>query len=182
MSIAAGATLIEALLFRGIFDIGALLNLGSQRLIAVLGLLAFMGLMLAFQIPIVSESIRFGRHLDARLRMALLRKLPHLTDRYFQSRPVSDMADRSHSIHVTRLVPGMGIHFIQSLCELILTLVGIAIIDSTSAMLALVVAIVAIVIPAAFQPMHQRARSSGPQSFWRIDRLLPGCLAGAGSY
>ena len=30
------------------------------------------------EVPIVSESMRLGRHLEVRLRMALLRKLPDL--------------------------------------------------------------------------------------------------------
>ncbi|MFO1080003.1 MAG: ATP-binding cassette domain-containing protein [Reyranellaceae bacterium] len=177
MVIAAGATLVEALLFRGLFDIGTWLTLGSQRLAAVLGLLAFMGFMLAFQIPIIGESIRFGRRLDARLRMALLRKLPRLTDRYFHSRPVSDMAERSHSIHLTRLLPGMGIHFVKSLCELGLTLAGIALLDPHSGALALLVALLAICIPAVFQPVINerdlRVRNhSGALTGFYLDSLL----------
>jgi len=153
MTIATAAVVIEAFLLRGIFDIGSLFNLASQRLGAVLGLLTFMAIVLAFGVPIVAESLRFGRHLDLRLRMALLRKLPHLTDRYFQSRPVSDMADRSHSIHLARTIPGMGINFVQRLCELAVTLIGIALIDRVSALFALAIAAVAIAVPAAFQPM-----------------------------
>ena len=52
--------------------------------------------------------LRPGRHLETRLRMALLRKLPRLDDRYFQSRPISDMADRSHGLHLMRGLPGLG--------------------------------------------------------------------------
>jgi ATP-binding cassette subfamily B protein len=177
MCLAAGATLIEALLFRGIFDIGALLNLGSQRLVAVLGLLTFMGLMLAFRFPIVSESLRFGRRLETRLRMALLQKMPQLTDRYFQSRPISDMADRNHSIQISRILPGMGVTLVQSLCALILTLCGIALIDSISAAWALGIALCAIVIPGVFQPMinerYLRARNHyGALNGFYLDALL----------
>ena len=177
MGIAVGALMVEALLFRGIFDIGGLLALGSQRLVAVLGLLAFMGLSLSFQIPIVGESLGFGRRLDTRLRMALLRKLPLLTDRYFQSRPISDLADRSHSIQLTRLVPGMGIHFVQALCELILTLVGIMLIDAPSALLAWAIALLSIALPAMFQPLISerdlRVRNhSGALSRFYLDALL----------
>ena len=177
MSLAAGATLVEALLFRGIFDIGALLNVGSQRLVAFLGLLAFMGLVASFQIPIVSESMRFGRRLDARLRMALLRKLPRLTDRYFQSRSISDMADRGHTIHVIRHVPGMGIHFVQSLWELAFTLTGITLIDPRSALFAGMVAAVVLVVPAIFQPvinerdLRVRSHSAALSGFY-LDSLL----------
>jgi ATP-binding cassette subfamily B protein len=153
MAIAAGAVVLEALIMRGLFDIGALLNLGSQRIIAVSALLGFMALVFTLRVPIVAESLRFGRHIDVRLRGALLRKLPRLTDRYFLSRPISDMADRSHSIHQTRTVPGMGIHFVQSLAELALTVAGIALIDAASALFALAVVAIVLAIPAVFQPM-----------------------------
>jgi ATP-binding cassette subfamily B protein len=122
-------------------------------LLAVVALLVFVGLALAFRVPIVAESLRFGRHLEVRLRGALLRKLPRLADRYFQSRPISDMADRSHTIHATRNVPGMGIHFVQSLAELVLTVAGIALIDTTSALFALAVVGAVVAIPAVFQPL-----------------------------
>lgn len=152
IAIAAGAAVVEALLFRGIFDISALLNLPSQRLFAALGLIAFVAVLMAIRLPISSEALRLGRRFDTLLRMALLRKLPHLTDRYFQSRPISDMADRSHSIHLTRNVPMLGIRFVQTFFELILTLVGILIVAPGSFVPAILLAAFAIVVPFVMQP------------------------------
>ncbi len=177
LTISAGAILIEALLFRGIFDIAWELNLASQRLAAVLGLIAFASVLLLIEIPIAMESLRFGRHLEARLRMALLRKLPHLTDRYFQSRPISDMAERSHSIHLTRLVPGLGIQFVQTLWDIIFTLTGIMLIDSASSLLAFVITGLAIGLPLLAQPLLNerdlRVRShSGALFSFYLDALL----------
>jgi len=97
--------------------------------------------------------MRMGRHMETRLRTALLAKLPNLSDRYFQSRPVSDMAERSHSIYLTRLVPGLGLHFIQALCGLLFTLIGIAIIDSRSLFWGVVIALVAILGALLLQPL-----------------------------
>lgn len=153
MVIAAGAILIEMLLFRGLFDMAGLLTQPLQRLGAVVGLIAFVAVLLLIQVPIVLETTRFGRHLETRLRMALLRKLPRLTDRYFHSRPVSDMAERSHSIQMARGVPAMGLQFIQTLCELALTLTGIILIDPSSAAVAIVIALCAVALSAAAQPM-----------------------------
>ncbi|MBP6815738.1 MAG: ATP-binding cassette domain-containing protein [Burkholderiaceae bacterium] len=153
MAIASGTTLIETLLFRGLFDLGALLNLPSQRLAAVAGLMAFVALALLIQIPIAAEALRFGRHLETRLRMALLDKLPRLTDRYFQSRPISDMADRSHSLHMIRQVPALGIQCFQSVFELLLALLGIALIDPASLPLAALVVVSAMAMPALLQPV-----------------------------
>jgi ABC-type bacteriocin/lantibiotic exporter with double-glycine peptidase domain len=177
MGLAAGAVLLEILLFRGLFDISWALNLPSQRFAAVGGLAVFGALLLLVEIPIVMEAMRYGRHLETRLRMALLEKLPHLTDRYFHSRPVSDMADRSHSIHLTRLVPGLGLHFVQALCDLTFTLIGIILIDPHSLGLALVIAVAAMVLPLAFQPLVNerdlRVRNhAGALNGFYLDALL----------
>lgn len=177
LAIAVGAVLIETLLFRGLFDIAWALNLANQRLGAVLGLMTFAGLLLLMEIPIAMESLRLGRHLETRLRMALLRKLPRLSDRYFQSRPISDMAERSHSIYLTRLVPGLGIKFIQGLWDILFTLAGIALIDPASAPLALAITVLAIGVPLAAQPLlnerdlRVRSHSGALHSFY-LDALL----------
>ncbi|MGH8488590.1 MAG: ATP-binding cassette domain-containing protein [Gammaproteobacteria bacterium] len=177
LAIAVGAVLIETLLFRGLFDIAWALNLANQRLGAVLGLMTFVGLLLLLEIPIAMESLRLGRHLETRLRMALLRKLPRLSDRYFQSRPISDMAERSHSIYLTRLVPGLGIQFIQLLWDILFTLAGIALIDPASTPLALAITLLAIGVPLAAQPLinerdlRVRSHAGALHSFY-LDALL----------
>ena len=177
VALATGTTTAEGLMFRGLFDIGARLSLGSQRLLGSLALLGFVALALAFHLPIVRESMRLGRRLDVRLRMALLAKLPHLDDRYFRSRPLSDLAERSHSIHLMRSVPAMGVHFVQTLCELALTLAGVVFLDPQDAVLAGVVAATAILVPALAEPViaerDLRVRShAGALSRFYLDALL----------
>ena len=177
MTIAVAAVLIETLLFRGIFDMAWELKLAEQRLGAIVGLLAFVTLLLLVEMPIAMESQRFGRHLETRLRMALLRKLPKLTDRYFQSRPISDMAERSHSIALTRLVPNLGIQCVQTIWDIVFTLVGIMLIDAASSGLALVVTALAIGLPLLAQPLLNerdlRVRShSGALFSFYLDALL----------
>ena len=152
LAVATGAILIETLLFRGLVDIAAMFSLPQQRLAAILAVIAFSALLLTMEVPIVTESMRIGRHLETRLRMALLAKLPRLPDRYFQSRPISDMADRGHGIHATRLLPGMVTNAVQTFCELLLTLLGIALIDPRAAPLAFAIVVVAIAMPALLQP------------------------------
>ena len=152
MALAAGAIVIETLLLRGLFDITAQLGLPHQRLLALLALLAFAALLLALEVPIVAESLRHGRHLEARLRMALLAKLPRLADRYLQSRSISDMAERSHSIQHSRQVPALGLSFVQSVAELLLTVLGVALISPGSTALAGASALCAMLLPALFQP------------------------------
>jgi ABC-type bacteriocin/lantibiotic exporter with double-glycine peptidase domain len=149
----AAAMLIEILLFRALLDVSDLLNLSGQRMAAIGAVLIFATLLLVMQLPVVIESMRLGRHLEIRLRMSLLGKMPRLMDRYFQSRPISDMADRSHAIHMTRQLPGMMARLAQRLFELLLTLAGIILIDPRSAALAIAVAVAAVGVPAVTQPL-----------------------------
>ena len=177
MGIAAAIVMIELLLFRGLFDLTTLLNLPSQRLAAMVGLLALVAMIMLVEVPIASETMRLGRHLEVRLRIALLEKLPHLSDRYFQSRPVSDMADRSHSIQMTRLVPGIGLHLVQVVCDLCFTLLGIMFIDLQILGWAAVIVVTALVLPLTVQPFLNerdlRVRNHGGalQVFY-LDALL----------
>jgi len=153
MGVASAALMLEALLFRGLFDMAAQLGLPTQRLWAALALLAFVVIVLMIKLPIVLETLRHGRQLEARLRMGLLRKLPRLNDRYFQSRPITDMADRNHNIYAIRNVPGMGLEFVQSAFELVLTLLGVMLIAPDTAAMATVLVLVAMAIPLAVQPL-----------------------------
>lgn len=152
MWVAAGAVLLETLLFRGIFEVSDDLQLPGQRLLAVVGLLCFVGVLMLVRIPIFTEVQRFGRHVEVRLRMALLNKLPHLPDRYFQSRPVSDMAERSHGIHATRVGPGLALSGGQGAFELLLTFAGVVWIDPRSVGFALLIVVLAIAMPLLAQP------------------------------
>ena len=81
--------------------------------------------LLCLALAIASGLLRLGRHLEARLRIAFLQKIPRLGDRYFQSRLTSDMAERSHSVQALRLLPSLGGQLMRSTFELALTTVGI---------------------------------------------------------
>lgn len=152
MLAAAGALVIEALLLRGVLDIAAQLGLPMQRLLAIAALAGFAAVLLLLEVPIVGQSMRFGRHLEVRLRAALLAKLPRLNERYFHSRPVSDMADRAHALQLTRGMPSLGLHLLQGAAELVLTLAGLAWIAPASIGFALAIAAGALVMPLLLQP------------------------------
>jgi ATP-binding cassette subfamily B protein len=136
-------------------------------------LIALLGLAIA----IASGLWRLGRHLEARLRMAFLQKIPRLSDRYFQSRLTSDMAERSHSVQALRLLPSLGGQLMRSTFELALTTVGIIWLDPASAPLALLTVALAVGLPLAAQPFlaerDLRARSHvGALSRFYLDALL----------
>ncbi len=177
MALGVGAVLVETLLFRGLFDLGRELELASQRLGALAGLEVFLALILLVELAIAKEALRLGRHLEIRLRMALLRKLPLLGDRYFHSRPISDMADRSHALYLTRQVPELGVHLIESAWDLLFTLAGIALVDPASAPWAIAIVAVAVGVPWLAQPFLNerdlRVRShAGALAGFYLDALL----------
>lgn len=157
IGLAVGAVLIESLLFRGAFELANLLTVASQRILALGALLSFIALLWGCELPIISESLRLGRHLEIRLRSALLQKLPTLHDRYLQSRPIPDMAERSHSLSLLRTLPDLAVRFIHAWWEVIFTLVGIGYIAPHSLMLAMTLAGTSLSLTVVAQhPMRER--------------------------
>ncbi len=126
LAVAACGVGLEALLFRGLFDTGRYLALWPQRLGAFAALIVLLVALLSLELPIVSAVAGLGRRLEVRLRVAFLAKIPLLGDRYFHSRPTSDLAERSHSIHQVRNLPQLGRQLLQSVLEMAATVVGLA--------------------------------------------------------
>jgi ATP-binding cassette subfamily B protein len=177
LAVSAAATVLEAVLFRGMFDLGRHLNVTDKRLWAVFALLVFLSLLVLIEAPVASTVLRMGRRLEGRFRMALLRKIPRLGDRYFQSRPISDMAERSHGVHALRELPGIAALLLRSFLALVFTTLGIAWLDPRSAPLAAAAATLSVAIPLIFQqPLTERdlrARShAGALGRYYLDALL----------
>jgi len=177
LAIATLTATLETLLLRGMLDMASSLPLTSQRVAAGLALVALVGILMAFELAGGFEVLRQGRQLEMRLRMALLSKLPRLNDRYFQSRPVTDMADRSHNIHLVRTLPALGSQLLQSLFELGLTTAGIVVLSPASLPAALALLAVSILLPLLLQPLLNerdlRVRShAGALHGFYLDALL----------
>lgn len=145
--------LMQAAVFRGLLDIANYLELPSQRIAALIGVSLLVLLAGALDLGLAAATIGQGRRLEARLRKALLAKLPRLKDRYFQSRPITDMADRSHNIQVVRGLPALAAQGLQAICELALTLLAILWIAPGSIGWAIALAGGAALLPAALQPL-----------------------------
>jgi ABC-type bacteriocin/lantibiotic exporter with double-glycine peptidase domain len=176
--LAAGLGVVfEALLFRAFFDLGRDLGVADQRLAAVSLLLAFVAALLFLDLPVTLGSLRLGRHLETRLRLAFLEKVPRLGDRYFHSRLTSDMAERSHSVQRLRLATELGESFVRSSFELLFTVAGIVWLDPAIAPLALLTGVIVVGVPAVMLPFLQewdlRLRShTGALSRFYLDALL----------
>ncbi|HEX8336464.1 MAG TPA: ATP-binding cassette domain-containing protein [Pyrinomonadaceae bacterium] len=177
VALAAAGTVAEALMLRGLFDVGRELNLSGQRLGAVGALVVFLLALLVLELPVVNAVLRMGRRLETRLRMLFMDKIPKLGDRYFHSRLTSDMTERSHNIHVLRQLPALGEHFLRATFSLALTTLGIAWLDPASAPVALLAAVLAVAIPLSAQPVlverNLRARNhAGALSRFYFDALI----------
>jgi ABC-type bacteriocin/lantibiotic exporter with double-glycine peptidase domain len=177
LGLATLGVLVEAILFRGLLDMPREFGLSGQRLGVMAALLSFLLALLLLELPIASGILRIGRHLEARLRMTFLEKIPKLGDRYFHSRLTSDMAERSHSTHRIRLLPGLGGQLLRSLFELLVTVAGIIWLDVRLAVPALVAASLAVALPLVVQPLLSerdlRVRNhAGALSRFYLDALL----------
>jgi ATP-binding cassette subfamily B protein len=149
--LSAGGVILEALLFRVLFDLGGKLGVAQQRLGALLALAAFCLALLFLELPLAATLWRYGRRLEARIRLAFLEKLPRLDDRYFQSRLISDMADRSHGLAALRSLPPLGGQLLRLCFVLLLTTAGMIWLDPAGAPAALTVAAVGLLLPLSLQ-------------------------------
>ena len=177
LGIATLGVFVEAILFRSLLDMPREFAPPGQRLGVMAALLIFLSALMLLELPIASGILRIGRHLEARMRVAFLRKIPKLGDRYFHSRLTSDMAERSHNTHRIRLLPGLGGQLLRSVFELIVTVAGIIWLDRRLALPALIAASLAVGLPLILQPRFTerdlRMRNhNGSLSRFYLDALL----------
>jgi len=125
LAVAAAGVTFEAVLLRGLMELGLRLDLLGQRL-PILGLVgAFAVALLLLELPLVATGLRLGRRLEMRLRLAFLEKIPRLGDRYFHSRLISDLAQRAYHLRQLRRLPNLGVQGLRLVCQLVLTAAGI---------------------------------------------------------
>jgi ATP-binding cassette subfamily B protein len=177
LALAAAGAVFEALLFRGVLDVGRRLQLFEQRLLATGALLLLVVALFCLEWPVWRAVWGIGRRLELRLRRAFLEKIPRVGDRYFHSRPVSDMAERAHQVHWLRNLPGQGGLLVRAASELAITTAGIIWLDPPSAPIALALAAAMVAVPLLFQPalverdLRMRSHAGGLARFY-LDALL----------
>ena len=170
-------TALEALLLRGAFDIGQRLATFGQRLAAGLALTLLFLAFLFLDLPIARALASMGRGLELGLRRTFLRKLPRLGDAYFQSRPMSAMAEISHLLHWVRMLPTQAGQLIRCSAELFATLAGLAWLHPPSAPLVAVCGLFMFGFPFLTQPfllerdMRMRGHAGSLARFY-LDALL----------
>jgi ABC-type multidrug transport system fused ATPase/permease subunit len=174
--LAAGGVVFEALLLRAVIDIGRNLRLIEQRLSAIGAFLVFIAVLLLIEFRVAKDLARLGRRLEVGLRIRFLKVIPRLHDRYFRSRPTSDMAERSHSLHQVRLFPRLAGQFIRAAITLGITAAAIAWSDPAGAPLAVAATTLALGLPIVLLPLLQgldlRVRThAGALSRFYLDAL-----------
>jgi ATP-binding cassette subfamily B protein len=144
--LAALGTVAEAVLFRTAIDAAATSTPALAPILILLLALLLLELPLAFGLR------RAGAELEERLRRLFLRKIPRLGDRYFQSRPVSDMAERAHLLHRLRTLPTLVGDVGRVALEIVVVAAALAWLYPAGAVPALVLAAAMLAIPLAAQP------------------------------
>ncbi|MDQ6740310.1 MAG: ABC transporter ATP-binding protein/permease, partial [Actinomycetota bacterium] len=175
--LAALGSLAEALLLRGLYDLARELTSSGQRGGALAAVGFFLALLGLLDFVIARVVLRTGRCLEIRLRLRFLFKIPRLTDRYFRSRPSSDMAERSHNVHQLRQAPELAAVFVRNTFEMALTVAAIGWLYPSAFWPSLLVATAGLVIPLLAQPMlaerDLKLRShSGALMRFTLDALL----------
>ena len=97
--------ILQALMLRGVLDLGRDLGTFAQRATGMAVLAGVALCLMLVQVPVTLGLLGIGRRLEVRLRKAYFEKLPEMEDRYFQSRLASDMASRTHNIQAMRSLP-----------------------------------------------------------------------------
>jgi ATP-binding cassette subfamily B protein len=178
LAIAAGGGVLEAWLFRGLFDRAAGGGGGggasSAAPVVVIAVLIALALI---ELPVALATRGAGGRLETRLRRAFLRKIPRLGDSYFQSRPVSDMAERAHLVHRLRGLPALAAELARVALEIAVVTGALAWLAPSVAPLALALGAAMLLCPLAAQPalgerdLRMRTHAGALARFY-LDALL----------
>ena len=144
VALAAVGTVVEAVLFRALFD-----RVGRGLFGVVVALLAAL---LALELPLAWGLRRAGAALEEKFRDLFMRKIPRLGDRYFQSRPVSDMAERAHLVHKLRALPALAGDILRTALEIVVIAIALVWLDPRGAILAITLAAAMLAIPLLAEP------------------------------
>ncbi|HEX2076083.1 MAG TPA: ATP-binding cassette domain-containing protein [Longimicrobium sp.] len=176
--LAAAATVaLEALVLRGAAGLGRTLGLFEQRLAAAGAFALFLVLLVTLEASLGASVLRLGRRAELRLRHALLARIPRLDDRYVQSRPASDMAERTHAMHQLRLFPRLAASGVQLVAQMVITAAALWWLAPGAPWLAAGIFAASIGIPLLFLPVIQeqdlRLRThNGALSRFYLDALM----------
>lgn len=168
---------LEAVILRGLMDIHTWLVRDSLRATLAVSIFAFTLLLFLLETTLTGLSLRLGRRLETRLRVALLTKIPQIEERYFHSRLISDMAYRAYSLTQLHSLPGLGAALLRLSMQLFFTTLGVIWLAPQGAIVALAVLGTVIGVTLMSQPLTSerdlRVRThAGALSRFYLDALL----------
>ncbi len=153
LAVAALGSLAEVVLLRGLLDLGGQLAGYEQRLGAAIMMVLLLLVVALLSWPQNAMVKGLGRRLEARVRIGFQSKVPRLPDRYFRSRLISDMSQRSHSLALIPHLPHILADLVGSGFGLLAVVLGLAWIDPHGAPLAVASALLSIITPLVFLPL-----------------------------
>ncbi len=123
----AALALVEMMVLRAAFNAETLLALPQQRFAGTAMYAGLIAVLLALETTLGASVIRLGRSLELRMRLALLQKLPRLPNRYFQSRPLSDVTQRSQGLFEVKPLPSMIVGLVKLALDLVVTVTALCV-------------------------------------------------------
>jgi ATP-binding cassette subfamily B protein len=175
VAVSALLVVVQALLWRMLFDASELTTLQLGGAIATL--VVFLAIELAIEATLVGAIFRLGRRVELGLRAQFLAAINSLGLRYLRSRPISDMAERSHGLHRLRELPWVGARMLRVALTTLMT--GAALIwlapEATGLVIGLALAVIGppVVMHRALAERELRVRTHhGAITRFYLDALL----------
>ena len=125
MTLTSLGIFLEAFLLKGLIDFHYLSDLLNSQMQFAQSVYFFFCIRFLLIFSAIAFLLYMGRWFEIHLRLAILKKMPGLGDRYFHSRLTSDMAQRVHEIRQLRELPYLGANYFKTIFEILLTTVGI---------------------------------------------------------
>jgi ATP-binding cassette subfamily B protein len=119
IALTALLVVVQAALWRALFDTHELTTLQLGGALATL--VAFLAIELLIEASVVGANHRLGRRIELGLRAQFLASIARLGLRYLQSRPISDLTERSHALHRLRELPWIGAQLVRVALTTLLT-------------------------------------------------------------
>lgn len=145
----AFVTIAEVVFLRAAFNARAALGLPHQRFAGAVLYATLLAAALGLDLALSLGAARAGRLVETRTRAALLEKLPRLPDRYFRSRPLSDVAHRSQGLFELRALPESALAVFKHALDVIVTVAAMIAVDPRGAHLSLLALAAALALPIA---------------------------------
>ncbi|MEW5983039.1 MAG: ATP-binding cassette domain-containing protein [Acidobacteriota bacterium] len=176
LAVSSAAVALEALLLKGMLQVGQGLGV-AERVGILAALLVLFGALVALELPISTTVVRLARRLETRLRISLLEKIPRLSHRYFAGRSIADLNRRAYALRDLREVPNVAARMIRGTFQLIVTAGCIIWMEPSNALLVglsivYLVGAVRVAFPFVGIPSYRVALHANALNHFYLDALL----------